>query len=100
MEEQEMKQAECCGQQHEHGPECRHGPEDKLMMMMHMAKGAKMELLKEKVKKKLEAAEGKKLDKIADALVDLLVEKHKAKSAMMRKRMETKKRLEEIMMEE
>jgi hypothetical protein len=40
---------------------------------------AKAELLKEKIKKKLETIEGKKLDEIADMLVESKMELRKTK---------------------
>ena len=40
--------------------------------MMYLAKKAKKELIKEKVKKKLEAEHGKKYDEIASLLVETM----------------------------
>ncbi len=50
---------------------------------------AKKELLKEKVKKRLEGKYGKKLDDLADAIVDLMKEKSKGED-------EEAKRMEEL----
>ena len=111
MEEQYMKPE--CMQPGGMGPEgmrpdgggcCqRHGPEgerDKFHMMMCMAKEAKMELLQEKIKKKIEATQGKKLDEIAAVIADLMAEKQKSRMGMKKKKMEAKKKLEDILMEE
>ena len=49
-------------------------------MMMWLVKSAKAELIREKVKAKLEEAEGKKLDKLADFLVESMLEHKKAKA--------------------
>jgi len=45
---------------------------DKFMWMLHLAKKAKKELIKEKIKKKLDAEHGKKFDEIASLLVEAL----------------------------
>lgn len=55
---------------------------------MHLAKCAKHDLLREKMKKQLEAQIGKKLDKIAEAAVNALV-------AEMQQRMAEKKACEQ-----
>jgi hypothetical protein len=60
------------------------------MMYMHLVHEAKMELIKEKVKKKLEAAEGKKLDELAELIVQ-------AKMGMMKTKMQMMKNREEMM---
>ncbi len=70
--------------------------EDKGAMMMCLVMEAKMELLKEKMKKKLEAVEGKKLDEIANLLVDAKMNFHKAKAEMMMKREEMREKLESV----
>ena len=62
--------------------------EDKYGMMMCLVKDAKEELIKEKLKKRFEAAEGKKLDEMADLIVKLVIEKHKSKMEMYRKKEE------------
>ena len=53
---------------------------DMKMMLMWLGKKAKFELLKEKIKKKLEAAEGKKLDEVADLVVEGMMAKAKMKN--------------------
>jgi hypothetical protein len=54
---------------------CHHSDEDGGMgkHLLHLAKCAKHELLKEKMKKQLDAQIGKKLDKIAEAAVNAFV---------------------------
>ena len=81
-----------CGQQNCNcGSGCgSHGQEyDKFAMMMYLAKEAKMELLKDKIKKKLESEQGKKYDEIAAVLVEALMQKKKDK-------MEAEKHMEEM----
>ena len=90
-----------CGQW-EHKP-CHDGHDaehERFHMMMSIAKSAKMELLKEKIKKKIEAAEGKKLDEIATIIADMLMEKQKMKMGIKKKKHEMKKRIEELLMED
>ena len=98
MEEKQDAQNPACGceRKHEHGEE----HPDKFAMMMCMGKAAKMELLKEKVKKRIEATQGKNLDKIADIIAEIMAEKHKARAALKRKKKELRQRLEDIMLEE
>lgn len=69
---------------------------DKESMLMHLVMAAKMELIKEKVKKRIEAEEGKKLDEIAGVLVQAKMDYHKKKMEMMEKKEEARERLEEI----
>ena len=57
---------------------------DKFDKMMWVAKEAKMELMKEKMKKKLESVHGKKLDKIADFIVEAMHQHKKAGKEMMK----------------
>jgi hypothetical protein len=97
MEEHGMERMACGCMRHQ-GPQGEHP--DRFAMMMCMAKGAKMELLKEKLKKRIDATQGKSLDRVADVLAEMLAEKHKAKAGMMKRRMELKHKLEEIMMGE
>ncbi|MBI5227788.1 hypothetical protein HY988_04335 [Candidatus Micrarchaeota archaeon] len=68
-----------CGSGH---PE---GGYDHTAIMMYLAKSAKMELIKEKVKAKLEKTHGKKFDKVADILVEALEAHMKMKKEMMKK---------------
>jgi hypothetical protein len=64
--------------------------------MMHLVKMARAELLKEKIKKKLEAVEGKKLDEMADLLVEAKMEMRKARREFWKKKMEMKEKMWEI----
>lgn len=73
--------------------------EDKIAMMFHVAKKAKMELIKEKVKKKLEAVEGKKLDKVADLLVEAMLGKYRMKQEAEKKMQEMYEKFEAIFSE-
>ncbi len=61
------------------------GGYDHAAIMMYLAKSAKMELIKEKVKAKLEKVHGKKFDKVADILVEALESHMKMKQEMMKK---------------
>jgi hypothetical protein len=73
--------------------------DSKMMMLWHVGKFAKMELLKEKIKKRLEAAQGKKLDKMADFAVEAMNEYHKAKGDMSKKWQEMHEKFESIFKE-
>lgn len=73
---------------------------DKMGMMKCVFKEAKMELMKEKIKKKLEAAEGKKLDAMADALVSGMLEHMKIKMEMWQHKQEMMEKMKTIFMEE
>jgi hypothetical protein len=79
---------------------CSEGQYDKLDMFLYMAKGAKMELLKEKMKLKVEAAAGKKLDKVADLIVGSLMERYKAEGEASSRKQELNEKLEKIFEEE
>ncbi len=79
-----------CG--HHHG----WSQEDMAGKMMHLAKEAKMELIKEKMKKRLEAVEGKKLDKLADLVVDTMLAKYKLKGELMKKHDELGEKWEDM----
>ena len=72
---------------------------EKYYAMMCLVKEAKYELLKEKMKKKLELSEGKKLDEMANLMVEAVMEKHKGKMEFMRKKEETRKKLESAFMQ-
>ena len=79
---------------------CCEGEYDKLDMFLYMAKGAKMELLKEKMKKRLEASHGKKLDKVADLIVEALLEQHKTEDDISKKKQELSEKLDKIFSED
>jgi hypothetical protein len=96
-EKQDAQNPTCgCGRKPEHGEE----HPDKFAMMMCMGKAAKMELLKEKLKKRIDATQGKRLDQVADIIAEMMAEKYKAKAAVKRKKKELRQKLEDIMMEE
>jgi hypothetical protein len=87
-----------CNEEHNHGSEqCHCGAhEDKMWMLMHIAKKAKMEIIKEKVKKKLEAAEGKQFDEVADMIVEAMLGKRDMMKGMIKKKKEMQERFEAI----
>ena len=82
-------QSECCSEEY-----------SKLDMFLYMAKGAKMELLKEKMKERLEAAVGKKLDKAADLIVEALLEQYKTEDDLSKKKQELSEKLDKIFSED
>lgn len=100
--EQDYELVECeCGQQ---GcgcsqSQCGAGEYDRMAMMMYLAKAAKMELIKKKIKEKLEVVEGKKLDKIADLLVEAITEYHQVKADIGKRKQGMKEKFEAIFME-
>ncbi|KHE91121.1 MAG: hypothetical protein K8F52_09380 [Candidatus Scalindua rubra] len=59
-------------------PKCDKGGCDNIDKMMDLTRCAKKELLKEKIKANLEKKMGTKLDKIADLLVDAMLNEYKA----------------------
>ena len=77
-----------------YGTGWEHG--DHKAMMWHVVRMARVELLKEKVKRKLEAVEGKKLDEMADLLVEARMELRKAKNEFWAKKMDLKEKMMEI----
>ena len=81
------------------GCECCHEKfceQDKMAIMMCLVKEAKMELIKEKVKKKLESAIGKKLDQIADLLVEAMMEHYKTEDEHSAKEQRLRERFDAI----
>lgn len=93
---EEECQHESCGTG-ESSKQCQYGDHgDKMWMMMHIAKKAKMELLKEKVKRKLEAAEGKQLDEVADLIVEGMLGKYDLMKGIIKKKKDMQERLEAI----
>jgi len=79
---------------------CCEGEYSKLDMFLYMAKGAKMEILKENMKKRLEASHGKKLDKVADLIVGALLEQYKSESDASKRRQELNAQLDKIFSED
>jgi hypothetical protein len=57
---------------------CNKGGSHCISELLKLARCAKKELLKEKIKANLEKKSGAKLDKVADLLVDAMIEEHKA----------------------
>ena len=68
----------------------------KIDMMIWLVHKAKMELIKEKMKKKLEAVKGKQLDQVADLFVNAMMEKYKDEAEAERKREELFQKFEDI----
>jgi hypothetical protein len=66
---------------------------------MMLAKQAKQELLNEKIKARIERKYGDKLDKIADEIVEITAQKLHMKLEFMKKKMEMKSRIWEMMAE-
>ncbi|MGQ3684363.1 MAG: hypothetical protein ACUBOA_05015 [Candidatus Loosdrechtia sp.] len=75
-----------CGERH-------HGEHER--KLMHLTECAWKELLKEKIKANLEAKEGKRLDRVADVLVDAMIEKYKKMKECRKEEDDLKKKLEE-----
>jgi len=57
---------------------CDKGGSQCISTLLKLTRCAKKELLKEKIKANLEKKIGSKLDKVADLLVDAMIEEHKA----------------------
>ncbi len=57
---------------------CDKGGSNCISTLLKLTRCAKKELLKEKIKANLEKKVGSKLDKVADLLVDAMIEEHKA----------------------
>ncbi len=84
---------ECEGEQCERSSD---GCDDRFMMAMMIVKRAKMELLKEKVKKKLEEVDGKRLDKVADLIVEVMLDQRKTHQDMEKRYDEMKDRFDAL----
>ena len=69
---------------------------DSKTMMMNLVMKAKMELMKEKIKKKLEIMEGKKLDQMVDLLVEAKLSIQKANMDMMKNKEEMMEKFKDI----
>lgn len=83
---------ECCSVESEQacGPqECGPEMDDRLAGLVWAAKAAKMELLQDKMKARLEEKDGARLDRLADVGVEALLE-------LRRGRLESAKRLREL----
>mgnify|MGYP001619185067 CR=1 FL=1 len=92
----------CKEQSCECGNGCGCGEEQcsKLDMYFWLAKQAKMELLKEKMKKRLEASDGKRLDRVTELIVGALLEHNKAEADVSKRRQELNEQLEKIFSED
>ncbi len=86
--------SEKCGCSEE-GKCCEKGY-DKMDMMMWLVHSAKTELIKEKMKKKLEANLGKKLDMAADLFVEAMMQEWKGKVENAKRKEELREKFEAI----
>ncbi len=66
-------------------------------MMMGLCDRRKIGAFEEKMKKKLEAVKGKKLDKVADLFVDAMMEEYKDKAGAEKRKEELREKFEAIM---
>jgi hypothetical protein len=78
---------------------CNKGGGHSVDDMINLAHCAKKELLKEKIKANLETKIGSKLDKVADLLVDTMLEEYKAGRESKERRADLKEKLFEIFSE-
>ena len=69
---------------------------DKMSMFLYLVHSAKMELIKEKMKKKLESVKGRQLDQVADLFVNAMMEEYKNKAEAERKREELQQKFDAI----
>ena len=69
---------------------------DKIDMFMYLVHSAKMELVKEKMKKRLEAVKGKKLDQVAELFVEAVMEEWKGKAESEKRKEELREKFESI----
>jgi len=76
------------------------GPMDMMPMMKHVFMKAKMKVLKEKMMKRIEAKEGKKLDAAADLIVDYMLDHFQGKMKRMGKKAELTEKLKDVFMED
>ncbi len=75
----------CCGKDY-----------DKMDMMMWLAHSAKMELIKEKMKKRLESVKGKKLDQVAELFVNAMMDEYKDRAGTEKRKEELREKFESI----
>ena len=75
---------------------CCEGQYGKIDMFMWLVHSAKMELIKEKMKKKLDAVKGKQLDQVAELFVNAMMEKYKDQAESEGKREELQRKFDEI----
>ena len=96
-----MSNSECCSSDGCgcNSPEQSCGKCDKMEMFMEVAKTAKSELLREKIKKRLEVVMGKKLDKVAELLVEAMIDHYKSEMEQENKEQDFRQRFEAIFSE-
>ncbi len=75
---------------------CDKGGSKCISTLLKLTRCAKKELLKEKIKANLEKKAGAKLDKVADLLVDAMIEEHKASGVDKERRAELQAKIREI----
>ncbi len=75
---------------------CSKGGSNCVSDLLKIARCAKKELLKEKIKANLEKKIGAKLDKVADLLVDAMIAEHKARGVDKGRRAELQANIREV----
>ncbi len=75
---------------------CDKGGSKCISTLLKLTRCAKKELLKEKIKANLEKKAGAKLDKVADLLVDAMIEEHKASGVDKERRAELQADIREV----
>ncbi len=75
---------------------CDKGGSKCISTLLKLTRCAKKELLKEKIKANLEKKAGAKLDKVADLLVDAMIEEHKAAGVDKERRAELQAKIREV----
>ncbi len=75
---------------------CDKGGSHCVSTLLKLTRCAKKELLKEKIKANLEKKAGAKLDKVADLLVDAMIEEHKATGVDKDRRAELQANIREV----
>ena len=77
---------------------CDKGGSHCISTLLKLTRCAKKELLKEKIKANLEKKIGSKLDKVADLLVDAMIEEHKASGVDKGRRAALEANIKEVFM--
>ena len=75
---------------------CDKGGSKCISTLLKLTRCAKKELLKEKIKANLEKKAGAKLDKVADLLVDAMIEEHKASGVDKERRAALQTKIREV----
>ncbi len=78
---------------------CDKGGSKCISTLLKLTRCAKKELLKEKIKVNLEKKIGAKMDKVADLLVDAMIEEHKAAGVDKERRAELQAKIKEVFTE-